>query len=328
LATRILQAITAPYDLDGHEVSIGASIGIVLAPEDGSSANQLLKNADLAMYRVKATGRNGFRFFEPEMESTRRALENDLRHAISLNQLELRYQTIVEAETQQVCGVEALVRWRHPRLGTILPDQFIPIAEETGLIASLGEWIVRRACADAVTWPTHIKIAINLSPVQFGKGDLRQIVSSALGDSGLAPERLELEVTESVLLKQNDDNLSTLRSLKELGVSIVLDDFGTGYSSFTYLQMFPFDKIKIDKSFVHESASNPQSAAIVGAIIGLGRSLNVATVAEGVETPEQFAMLRMAGCSHMQGFLFSQAVPMSELAFADPKARRQLGHAA
>ncbi|HEV3394603.1 MAG TPA: EAL domain-containing protein [Xanthobacteraceae bacterium] len=331
LANRILETINEPYDLDGHKVSVGTSIGIALAPGDGSSAEQLLKNADLGLYRVKSVGRNGFRFFEPKMETearSRHALENDLREAIARNEFELHYQTIVAFATQSVCGVEALVRWRHPRLGIIFPDQFIPIAEETGLIVQLGDWIIRRACADSANWPPHVKVAINLSPVQFGKGDLAATVSGALAESGLAAERLELEITESVLLKQDEDNLDTLHRLKRLGVSIVLDDFGTGYSSLTYLHMFPFDKIKIDKSFVHELSSSAECAAIVCAVIGLGGSLGIGTVAEGVETQEQFALLRVAGCSQAQGYLFSRPVPAAELNFTDPAALRRIGRAA
>jgi diguanylate cyclase (GGDEF)-like protein/PAS domain S-box-containing protein len=331
LANRTLETINEPYDLDGNSVSIGASIGIALAPDDGVSAEQLLKNADLGLYRVKSAGRNGFRFFEPRMETealSRHALESDLREALSRNEFDLHYQTIVEFGTQAVCGVEALVRWRHPELGVILPDQFIPLAEETGLIVPLGEWVLRKACADSVSWPSHIKVAINLSPVQFGKGDLAEIVRTALGDSGLSPERLELEITESVLLKPNEDNLDTLRRLKSLGLSIVLDDFGTGYSSLTYLHMFPFDKIKIDKSFVHELPSSAECAAIVCAVIGLGSSLGIGTVAEGVETQEQFALLRVAGCRQAQGYLFSHPVPAAELTFAYPKTLRRLGKAA
>jgi len=319
LAQRILATINEPYELDGHKVSIGASIGIALAPDDGSGADELLKNADLALYRVKATGRNGFRFFERKMETearSRHALESDLREALARNEFELHYQTIVEFASRGVCGVEALVRWRHPEFGIVPPDRFIPIAEETGLIVQLGDWIIRRACADAVTWPPHVKLAINLSPTQFGKSDLAATVAGALADSGLAAQRLELEITESVLLKQDDHNLETLHRLKRLGVSIVLDDFGTGYSSLTYLHMFPFDKIKIDRSFVHELSSSSECAAIVCAVIGLGASLGIGTVAEGVETGDQFALLRVAGCSQAQGYLFSRPVPVGELNFA------------
>jgi EAL domain-containing protein (putative c-di-GMP-specific phosphodiesterase class I) len=274
---------------------------------------------------VKSAGRNGFRFFEPKMETdarSRHALENDLRAAITRGEFELHYQTIVGFATRRVCGAEALIRWHHPQLGTIAPDRFIPIAEETGLIVQLGEWIIRRACAEAAHWPPHVTVAINLSPLQFGKGDLAEIVSGALADAGLAPERLELEITESVLLQQDEGNLATLHRLKRLGVSVVLDDFGTGYSSLTYLHMFPFDKIKIDKSFVHKLSTSAECAAIVCAVVGLGASLGIATVAEGVETGEQFALLRVAGCSQAQGYLFSRPVPAAELDFAEAESAR------
>jgi EAL domain-containing protein (putative c-di-GMP-specific phosphodiesterase class I) len=264
---------------------------------------------------------------EAEAQS-RRALESDLREALSRGEFELHYQTIVEFAAQAVCGVEALVRWRHPELGLLLPDQFIPLAEETGLIVPLGEWVLRKACADAASWPSPSKVAVNLSPVQFGTGDLAEMVCRALKDAGLPPERLELEITESVLLKPNDDNLDTLRRLKSLGLSIVLDDFGTGYSSLTYLHMFPFDKIKIDKSFVHELSSSAECAAIVCAVIGLGSSLGIGTVAEGVETQEQFALLRVAGCRQAQGYLFGHPVPAAELTFAYPKTLGRIGKAA
>jgi EAL domain-containing protein (putative c-di-GMP-specific phosphodiesterase class I) len=219
--------------------------------------------------------------------------------------------------TRRACGAEAQVRWHHPELGMIGPDRFIPIAEETGLIVPLGEWIIRRACAEAANWPAHVRLSVNLSPAQFGKSDLAEIVSEALADSGLAAQRLELEITESVLLQQDESNLATLHRLKRLGVSIVLDDFGTGYSSLTYLHMFPFDKIKIDKSFVHKLATSAECAAIVCAVIGLGGSLGIATVAEGVETSDQFALLRVAGCSQAQGYLFSHPVPVAELDFTE-----------
>jgi diguanylate cyclase (GGDEF)-like protein len=331
LANRILETINKPYDLDGNKVSIGASIGIALAPDDGASAELLLKNADLGLYRAKSAGRNGLHFFEPRMEAeaqSRRALESDLREALSRGEFELHYQTIVEFAAQAVCGVEALVRWRHPELGLLLPDQFIPLAEETGLIVPLGEWVLRKACADAASWASPSKVAVNLSPVQFGTGDLAEMVCRALKDAGLPPERLELEITESVLLNPNDDNLDTLRRLKSLGLSIVLDDFGTGYSSLTYLHMFPFDKIKIDKSFVHELSSSAECAAIVCAVIGLGSSLGIGTVAEGVETQEQFALLRVAGCRQAQGYLFSHPVPAAELTFGYPKTPGRIGKAA
>src|SRR5262249_42961955 len=325
LASRILEALGELYDLDGHKVAIGASIGIALAPEDGTEAEQLLRNADLGLYRVKSAGRNGFRFFEPAMEAearSRHALERDLREAALRGEFELHYQTIVDFATRQVCGAEALVRWRHPQHGLILPDRFISLAEEIGVISQLGEWIVRRACAEAARWPPHVRLAINLSPLKSPRGDLPATIARALDESGLPPHRLELEITESVLLEPNDQNFVTLRRLKELGVSIVLDDFGTGYSSLTYLHMFPFDKIKIDKSFVHKLSTSAECAAIVCAVVGLGGSLGIETVAEGVETAEQFALLRVAGCSQARGYLFSRPVPVAQLDFTELDAPR------
>jgi predicted signal transduction protein with EAL and GGDEF domain len=327
-ANKILQALTEPYVLDGYKVMIGTSIGIALAPDNGTDPDQLLRNADLALYRTKAQGRNGYRFFEPWMEEaarSRRALEGDLRNAVARAEFELYYQTVIDIRTQEVCGTEALVRWHHPQRGLVSPDQFISLAEETGLIIPLGEWILRKACADAAPWPAHIKVAVNLSAVQFGKGDLLDIVTRALADANLAPERLELEVTESILLRNNGDNLAILNELKSLGVSVVLDDFGTGYSSLSYLQMFPFDKLKIDKSFVAELSNRAECAAIVCAVIGLGRSLGIGTTAEGVETREQFDLLRAAGCREAQGYLLSRPVPVSELFLDSPDGLKRTG---
>jgi diguanylate cyclase (GGDEF)-like protein/PAS domain S-box-containing protein len=322
LANRILEVVTAPYDLDGQQVIIGTSIGIATAPDDGDDGDQLLVKADLALYRAKSEGRNGYRFFQAEMEAevrARHALEVDLRAAVARGEFELHYQTVVDIPTQETRGVEGLVRWRHPQRGIVSPLQFILLAEETGLIVPLGRWILRRACSDAAGWPSHIKVAVNLSPAQFRKGDLIDTVSRTLTETGLPPERLELEITESVLLQKNAENLAVLHQLKNLGVSIVLDDFGTGYSSLSYLKMFPFDKIKIDKSFVEELANRADCAAIVGAVISLGRSLDIGTIAEGVETPEQLALLRAAGCREAQGYLFSRPVPASQLTFATAK---------
>ncbi|AXS40954.1 EAL domain-containing protein [Breoghania sp. L-A4] len=316
LAEDLLDITTAPYMIEGAELVIGASIGIALAPEDGIDADQLLKSADLALYKTKSDGRNGYRFFDRVMAEetrSRRTLALDMRKALARDEFELHYQTIVDTATMETCGVEALARWQHPRRGMIPPDMFIAIAEETGLIIPLGERLLRKACRDASRWPAHIKIAVNLSPVQFRAGNLTQTVVTALADSGLAPERLEIEITESVLLQQNSENLAFLHDLRELGVSVVLDDFGTGYSSLSYLQVFPFDKIKIDRSFVNEMQKRSDCAAIVGAIIGLGRSLDITTTAEGIETREQFDMLRAAGCHQVQGYLFSRPVALSKL---------------
>ena len=326
LANQILDTISAPYDIEGHHMVIGTSIGIAMAPDDGTNADQLLKNADLGLYRAKSEGRNTYRFFEKTMEAeahSRHALGMDLRSAISRGEFELYYQSLIDTATREVVGAEALIRWHHPQRGLILPGSFIPLAEEIGLIVPLGEWIVRQACADAMQWPAHTKVAVNLSPVQFGKGKLLDLISVALSQSGLPPQRLELEITESVLLQKSADNLSVLHELRSLGVSIVLDDFGTGYSSLGYLRMFPFDKIKIDKSFVDDISNRADCAAIVSAVSGLGRSLNILTTAEGVETNEQFELLRAAGCGQVQGHLFSRPVPLSALSFTVANGQAQ-----
>jgi len=318
LANRLLTAVCAPYQIDGHEIVIGTSIGIALAPTDGMSADELLKNADLALYRAKTDGRKDFRFFETEMDSElrlRRALEVDLRHALARGEFELHYQPVIDVVTGRADGAEALVRWQHPLRGLIPPDKFIPLAEETGLIVELGEWILKRACADAARWPDCIRLAVNLSPVQFRNAHIARTVRDALTISGLPARRLELEITESVLLQNSATTLNILHELKALGVGIVLDDFGTGYSSLRYLRMFPFDKIKIDRSFIEEMPHRSDCAAIVCAITGLARNLTIETTAEGVETEEQFALLRAAGCTHAQGYLFSRPRPVSDLDF-------------
>jgi diguanylate cyclase (GGDEF)-like protein len=326
LASRILEAFSEPFDLAGRKVTIGASIGITLAPADATGADALIRNADLALYKAKSEGRNRYRCFETAMEAEsreRRELEDDMRRGISKNEFELRYQTIVDVAGRVCCGAEALVRWRHPERGLIPPDQFIRIAEESGMIVPLGEWILRRACADAITWPPHLKLAVNLSSSQLTQCDLLGILKSTLEETGLDPARLELEITETVLIEKNEENLAILHALKNLGISIVLDDFGVGYSSMRYLQEFPFDKIKIDKSFIQSMVSHPDSAAIVCAIAGLGRNLDIETTAEGVETAEQLALLHNAGCQLAQGFLFSRPVPASELTFEPPQALRK-----
>jgi diguanylate cyclase (GGDEF)-like protein len=318
LAKRLQATLCEPYQIEGHQIVIGISIGIALAPSHGTSQIELLKNADLALYRAKS-GRLGYQFYEPEMDSDarlRRELEIDLREAVAKKEFVLHYQTIVEVTSQRVCGVEALVRWNHPRRGLLGPDRFIPIAEEIGLIIPIGEWILRQACQDALAWPDEVRLAVNLSPVQFRSGNLLTCVTDALVEAGLCPARLELEVTESVLLENNADSLAVLHQLKASGVHIVLDDFGTGYSSLSYLRMFPFDQIKIDRSFVAEFSDRADCAAIVCAVTGLGRTLQLDTTAEGVETAEQFELLRAAGCTHAQGFLFSRPVPASALDFS------------
>jgi diguanylate cyclase (GGDEF)-like protein len=320
LAGIIINCLSTPYDVNGHEIVIGTSIGIAMAPEQGTSTEQLMKKADLSLYQSKVEGRNGYCFFEPSMEAKlqiRSTLENDLRHALERDQFVIHYQAIVSVVTEELCGMEALIRWKRGANETVYPGDFIQIAEDIGMITPIGTWVLATACKDAMDWPSHVKLAVNLSPAQFWKSELVEIVASALAESGLPAHRLELEITETVLLESSESNLRVLEGLKALGVSIVLDDFGTGYSSLSYLRMFAFDKIKIDRSFVIEVVDRPECAAIVCAIINLGRSLGVATVAEGVETELQLMMLRAAGCSEAQGNLFSEPVPMHELTLLD-----------
>ena len=316
LAGKILQVIAAPFEIDGHHLMVETSIGIVLSSDQGLEATELLKKADLALYRAKADGRNDWRLFEPEMEREARArlaLAMDLRNAVALKEFELHYQTVVSIGNEKVVGAEALVRWRNSRGELINPVDFIPLAEDTGLIIPLGEWVLRHACADAAGWRAPLKLAVNLSPVQFRDGNLMNVIKSALSESGLAANRLELEVTESVLLQNNDENLNVLHQLQALGISIVLDDFGTGYSSMSYLLSFPFNKIKIDRKFVAELTHRNDCMAIVSAVSALARSLDIETTAEGVESAEQLTILRAAGCTLAQGFLFGQPCPNSVL---------------
>jgi diguanylate cyclase (GGDEF)-like protein/PAS domain S-box-containing protein len=325
-ANRLLGAVAAPCDLDGHHVNIGTSVGIALAPEHGTDVDQLVKNADLALYKAKSEGRDAYRIFEDAMGvevRTRRAHQIDLRNALSNDEFELYYQPIVDIQTRQTASIEALIRWHHPQRGMIPPADFIPLAEESGLINQIGEWVLRKACSDALHWPPHIKVSVNLSAVQFRKIGPIDSFCQTLRESGLQPERLELEITESVLLQGNADNVETLHRLRLMGISIVLDDFGTGYSSLSYLRMFPFDKIKIDRSFVHELAKNADCAAIVSAVAGLGRSLRIDTVAEGVETEDQLLLVHAAGCTHAQGYLFGRPCPVAELKFGRFEQRQQ-----
>ena len=316
LAKRIIDVITEPYDINGNKVAIGTSIGVAMAPVDGIEPSELMKKADLALYRMKSEGRNGYRFFDAQMTADAMALhqlEHDLREAMQRNELEVYYQPVVDGKTRQPVGAEALVRWRHPKKGFIPPDKFIPLAEETGLIVRLGEWVLQTACAEAAKWPAPLKIAVNLSAVQFKKSNLLDVVMCVLVDTGLPPERLELEITESMLI-ENDVNISDMiRQLKNLGVSIALDDFGTGYSSLSYLTKFPFDKIKIDKSFTQNLIKRVECRAIVSSVRALGHGLDILTTAEGVETEQQFEMLRAAGINLVQGYLFGRPCPASEL---------------
>ena len=316
LARRLIEVLSAPFDLDGQQVVIGTSIGIALSEDGQARPEALLKCADLALYRAKAEGRGTFCLFEAEMDAliqVRRALELDLRHALAGGQLELFYQPLVHAGDGSISGFEALLRWRHPERGLVSPAIFIPVAEEIGLIDAIGAWALRRACRDAAGWPGTRKVAVNLSPAQFRGGTLVEDVANALAASGLPPGRLELEITESVMLQDDDSVLATLHGLRALGVRIAMDDFGTGYSSLSYLRRFPFDKLKIDQSFVRGMDDRGDCLAIVRAVIGLGRSLGMAVNAEGVETPEQLAALRAEGCNELQGYLFSRPRPGSEV---------------
>jgi predicted signal transduction protein with EAL and GGDEF domain len=312
LARRICTALGEPYQVNGHEVTTSASIGIVIGPHDREAPDALLKNADLALYRAKEDGRNTFRFFEPAMDAAlqrRRKLETDLRNALRKNQLYLDYQPQFDLVTGSLSGYEALVRWWHPGEGEIPPTTFIPIAEETGLIVPLGEWILKTACAYATTWPLDTKLAVNLSPAQFKTQDVYGLVRRVLTETGLEPERLELEITEGIILQNTEAVLDTLTRLDQLGVSIAMDDFGTGYSSLSYLTRFPVKKIKIDRSFIDTLGTSPQNSAIVSSIVGLGQSLHVTITAEGVETEGQAAMLRKWGCDQVQGFYYGKPEP-------------------
>ena len=314
LATKLVEMISEPYDLNGKHVVIGASIGIAITPGDGADPDQLLKNADMALYLAKKEGRGTHRFFEPEMDArlqARRGMEIDLRSAIINGQFKLMYQPIFQIETKEINAFEALIRWDHPERGRISPADFIPLAEETGLILQIGEWVLRRACSQAAKWPSSINVAVNLSPTQFKNRKLVQTIINALASASLSPGRLELEITESALLQNDSGTLGTLHQLRGLGIRVSMDDFGTGYSSLSYLRSFPFDKIKIDGSFVRDMPQREDCKAIVRAVASLARSLNVPTVAEGVETQEQFDMARAEGCNECQGFLLGR--PMTEI---------------
>ncbi|SDJ68875.1 PAS domain S-box-containing protein/diguanylate cyclase (GGDEF) domain-containing protein [Bradyrhizobium sp. Rc2d] len=315
-AAEVIRNLSAPYEIDDKEVVIGASIGIALSPGDGATSEELMRNADMALYRAKQDGRGVHRFFEREMDhqaQKRREMELDLRRAFANGEFELHYQPLIDIACDKISGFEALLRWRHPEKGMISPAEFIPVAEDLGLITLIGEWVLREGCNEAAKWPREIKLAVNLSPVQFRSRNLVQVVISALASSGLSPNRLELEITESVFLEESDANLAILHQLRQLGISISMDDFGTGYSSLSYLRSFPFDKIKIDRSFIKDLTKRSDCIAIVRAISGLGRSLNITTVAEGVETVDQLDRLRDEGCDEVQGFLFSGAKQAAEV---------------
>ncbi|QKD06354.1 EAL domain-containing protein [Mesorhizobium loti R88b] len=325
LASRVIHALSDEFSIQGHKINIGGSIGIAVFPDDGQRSETLIRNADLALYKAKMEGRGTCRSFEPGMDARlqeRRLLESELALGVTREQFVLHYQPLHDAKTSKLTGFEALVRWNHPRLGLLQPSEFIQLAEETSVIDALGEWILRRACADAAKWPLHVKVAVNLSPAQFKQQGLSLQVASALAASGLLPSRLELEITESVLLANNENTVRTLHSLRDLGISIAMDDFGTGYSSLSYLRSFPFNRIKIDRSFVSLMCESSESRAIVKAVAELGTTLGMTTTAEGVETEDQYRLVRENGCTDVQGWLFGRPMPVSELhtLFEQPEA--------
>ncbi|MEO6396763.1 MAG: EAL domain-containing protein [Devosia sp.] len=316
IAERIVKAMSTPFTIDGNHIAIGASVGIAIAPQDGETTDVLMKNADMALYRAKSEGRSTYHFFEKDMDAAiqkRRMIEAGLRLALPKNELRIVYQPLVGLKENRVTCLEALLRWEHQGQGTISPAEFIPVAEETGLIVPIGEWVLREACRAAMQWPTDAHVAVNLSPVQFKNKRLFETVRSALVESGLPPTRLELEITESLLLSDNEYTLQTLHRLRAIGVRISMDDFGTGYSSLSYLRSFPFDKIKIDRSFMRDLESRGDSLAIIKAVIGLGHSLGMSTTAEGVETEAQLKAVREQGCNEVQGFLFSPPLALSQV---------------
>ena len=317
LATRLLRELGTPFDVAGHQINIGVSIGIAVAPGDGSDPDLLLKCADIALYQAKSDGRSRFRYFKPEMDAlmqARREFERDLRTAVSAEEFALYFQPLVNLEKGEITGFEALLRWNSPTRGMVSPGDFIPIAEEVGLIIEIGEWVLHQACRCAMTWAEPLKVAVNISTTQFNDRNLVQTVAHALSKSGLDPSRLELEITESVMVQDFDAALSTLHQIKKLGVSISMDDFGTGYSSLSYMRSFPFDKIKIDQTFVREIGKKAESTAIIRAVTGMCDSLGITVTAEGVETSQQLALLQAERCTEIQGYLVSRPQPAHEVA--------------
>ena len=316
LAQRAIALMSEPFEIDGHQAVIGASVGVAVGPGDGLRPDKLLRNADLALYRAKGDGRGTFRFFEPAMDlqmQTRRIMEQDLRKALPGGEFELYYQPVVNLASGEISGFEALIRWNHPEKGMISPATFIPLAEEIGFIVPIGEWVIRQACATAARWPDDLHVAVNISAAQFRGSGLMQVIVGALAASGLHPTRLEIEITETVLLQNRETTLAILHQLRALGIRIAMDDFGTGYSSLTYLQCFPFDKIKIDRSFVKDITENTGSLNIVRAVAALAHGMGMTATAEGVETLEQLDRIRSEGCTEMQGFLFSKPLPAAEI---------------
>ena len=327
LSARIIEAIQQPFEFGGHHIVTNTSIGIAIAPNDGTEPDRLLKNADLALYGAKANGRGTCQFFEAGMDArakVRRAIEFDIRQSMMCGGFELHYQPVLDLRLNEIIGFEALLRWRHPLRGLVAPAEFISVAEETGLINQLGEWVLETACAEAARWPAHISVAVNVSPVQFKSQNLGLSVVKALNDAGLAPHRLELELTEAVLIHDDELAASLLSALRALGVRVAMDDFGTGYSSLSYLQRFPFDKIKIDRSFVQNLSKGADSTAIVRAIIDIAKSRDTVTTAEGVETEEQLALLRSLGCTQIQGYVIGRPMPVTDLTrlLAAPRQQR------
>lgn len=316
-----------PFDLGGHEAKIGTSIGIAFAPEHAVDPADMMKKADLALYEVKAAGRNDFRIFEPPMLEavhSQQTAEVLLRCAIEREEFELHYQPVTDARTKEVCGAEALVRWRHPEKGLIGPDQFIPLAESTGLIVPLGNWVLQRACADAATWPANVNLAVNISVQQLKDASLFDIILCTLVESGLPPHRLELEITETVLTLNQEKHLASIRQLKNLGISVAIDDFGTGYSSMTQLTLFPFDKIKIDKSFVQGAATRRDHKAILESTLLLAKGLDLKVTAEGIETREQLHRMQDLGVDLLQGYLLGRPVPLSLFDVGAPVTLREM----
>ena len=322
LARDILGAVARPLTLDGNEVVPSTSIGIAIAPQDGEESGTLLRSADLALYRAKEAGRGTYAFFEEslnERAQQRRQLEADLRLALERGEFELVYQPLFDLEQNRICSFEALLRWRHPERGLVPPSEFVSVAEDTGLILSIGAWVIREACAQAVRWPDHVRVAVNVSAVQFHRGLLGETILHALADSGLVADRLEVEITESIFLDGGETTLRLLHSLRALGVRIALDDFGIGYSSLSYLQSFPFDKLKIDRSFIQNLLTRDGASAIVHAITELANALGIETTAEGVEETAQLMELRAHGCSSVQGYLFAEPMTAADVdsLFAD-----------
>jgi predicted signal transduction protein with EAL and GGDEF domain len=316
LSDRIIEALTLPFRLDDHDVIVGTSIGISLAPLHGNDASTLLRNADLALYEAKAQGRNRHAVFEAGMDEAaqyRRSLELDLRGALGKHELCLHYQPLIRIEDNATLGYEALIRWIHPERGVVMPNDFIPIAEESGMIIPIGEWVIRQAIDDMMLWPDHMTVSINLSPAQMRSPSLITTLVQSLAKTGADPKRICLEITENVLMQDSEANLATLHKLHDLGLEIALDDFGTGYSSLNYLRSFPFDKIKIDRCFISEIDEREDCQAIVRSVVNLANSLGMTTTAEGVEREGQMESLRREGCSNVQGYLFSKAVPQDQL---------------